>query len=332
MNLSGNTLDVSAFEKTLVKTRDYAMEKYVSSSILFALVIASCKTFATAEIFPDLTGHWFGQKEPGLTPEIFAPGLISVEGRYEFGISFSPDLDEMYFTVLDVIDGVQGKTAIFYSQIEGQKWTRPKKADFTRGVMSYELLPHVSLNGERIYFSAGAEEGSKKAGVWYVVRNENSWSKAKKLDLPSSLGRVSDFNQGPKGDVFLTKMSEKKIYYSENKNDDISDIKALELEFGVHGFIAPSGDYLLVNTQIKDKNRNDHDLFVVFKEKDNSWSKPIDLGSSINTKHSETVGRITPDGRFLFFGRYNEPGKLSNVYWVSTQVISQLKEAYFNGK
>jgi len=306
------------------------MKKHVSYSIYFFLLLAtSCKTFSATEVFPDLRGQWFGQKEPGLTPEIFAPDLISVEGRYEFAVSFSPDLKEMYFTVLDVIDGKQDKPSIFYSQIEDQKWTRPKKADFTKGAMNYEVLPHVSLNGDKIYFSAGIEVGSNKPGVWYVVRNEGSWSKAKKLDLPVNLGRLSDFNQGPDGDIFLTKMSEKEMYYSQSNDHDI---KVLDIEFGVHGFIAPDGDYLLVNTQIKEESRNDHDLFVLFKEKDNSWSKPINLGASVNTNHSETVGRITPDGKFLFFGRYNEPGKLSNIYWVSTEVITQLKESHFNGK
>ncbi|WP_199726258.1 hypothetical protein [Aquimarina sp. BL5] len=40
---------------------------------------------------------YFDQKPPGLTPEIFAQGLVSIDGRYEFGISFSPDLNEMFF-------------------------------------------------------------------------------------------------------------------------------------------------------------------------------------------------------------------------------------------
>ena len=309
------------------------MKKTVSYSFcFFVLLVFSSKTFATDGAFPVLKGNWFGQEEPGLVPEIFAPGLISLEGRYEFCVSFSPDLKEMYFTVLDVIDGKQGKPAIFYSKVENQKWTRPQKANFTKSVMSYELLPHVSLSGDRIYFSAGVEEGSKKSGVWYVVRNEDDWSKARKLDLPLSLGRVSDFNQGPHGDIFLTKMSEKKMYHSESKNDDISDIKALDIEFGVHGFIAPEGDYLLVNARVTAEDRNDNDLFVMFKEEDNSWSKPINLGASVNSHYSETVARVTPDGKFLFFGRYSEPGRLSNIYWVSTKLISQLKETYFNRK
>jgi len=311
--------------------------KYICISIvlLFSILAFSSNSYGQDE-FPVLEGPYFGQKPPGLIPEVFAPDLISVEGRYEFGVSFSPDLKELYFIVLDVIDGKEGNTAIFYSQLEGQKWSRPKKADFTNGVMNYELLPHVSLNGNRIYFSAGTadtKDGSRKsAGVWFVERNEGNWGKAKKLNLPLSLGRVSDFNQGPNGDIFLTKMSEKKMYYSEGNIGDIPNIKALDIDFGVHGFIAPEGDYLLVNAYIKEGSRSDHDLFVIFKKKDNTWSKPINLGASINTNYSETVARITPDGKFLFFGRYNEPGELSNIYWVSTKVITQLKEQYFDEK
>lgn len=48
--------------------------------------------------YRDTENPYFGQKPPGLTAEIFAPGVISINGRYEHSISFSPDLDEIYFT------------------------------------------------------------------------------------------------------------------------------------------------------------------------------------------------------------------------------------------
>ena len=98
----------------------------MSVVLVLSVVLVVGKSFAEND-FPVLTGPYFGQKLPGSTPEMFAPNLISVEGRYEFGVSFSPDLQEMYFSVLDVVDGVEGKPAIFYSQLEDQKWTRPKK-------------------------------------------------------------------------------------------------------------------------------------------------------------------------------------------------------------
>ena len=53
--------------------------------------------------------------------------------------------------------------------------------------------------------------------------------------------------------------------------------------------------------------------------------KSINLGNSVNSNFAETFPSITPDGKYLFFGRYNEEGRLSNFYWVSTEVIDSLR-------
>ena len=58
----------------------------VSGTILSALLISAHVN--ANEQFPKLQGPWFGQNVPGSTPELFAPGLVSLEGRYEFGMSF----------------------------------------------------------------------------------------------------------------------------------------------------------------------------------------------------------------------------------------------------
>ena len=75
------------------------------------------------------------------------------------------------------------------------------------------------------------------------------------------------------------------------------------------------------------KNRKDKDIYVYFKKADGTWSKPINLGESVNSNVGETVPSVTPDGKYLFFSRYNEEGGLSNLYWVSTQVIEDLRPA-----
>ena len=38
-----------------------------------------------------LAGPFLNQPFPGDTAVIFAPGLVSLEGRYEYGMSFSPE-------------------------------------------------------------------------------------------------------------------------------------------------------------------------------------------------------------------------------------------------
>ena len=47
---------------------------------------------------PKLEGKYLGQTPPSLTPQVFAPGLISIQGRYEMGVSFTPNLEEVYFS------------------------------------------------------------------------------------------------------------------------------------------------------------------------------------------------------------------------------------------
>ena len=42
--------------------------------------------------------EYFGQTPPGNTPELFAPGIISLDDRNESMITFSPDGKECYFT------------------------------------------------------------------------------------------------------------------------------------------------------------------------------------------------------------------------------------------
>ena len=43
-----------------------------------------------------LTGPYLGQKPPGLTPEPFAPGIVSTDDWQVNGV-FTPDMKEFYF-------------------------------------------------------------------------------------------------------------------------------------------------------------------------------------------------------------------------------------------
>ena len=119
------------------------------------------------------------------------------------------------------------------------------------------------------------------------------------------------------------------MYYAPNKNGTFPEVHDLKLESGFHGFIAPSQDYLVVNARNKKDNLRKSDIYFYFKNKDRTWSKPINLGNEVNSNYSETCPGITPDGKQLFFSRYNEEDELSNFYWVSTEVINKLKEAYY---
>ncbi|MHA7056475.1 TolB family protein [Aquimarina sp. M1] len=296
------------------------------SVFVLILFLSACKTeksnpkednSSTKENF------YFGQKPPGLTPEVFAPDIVSIDGRFEGTVSFSPELTEMYFAA----DNKDEETSIYFSKLEDDEWTPIKRVDFTNGEKKEEMHPFVSPDGKRIYFTA-MDSAFVDEKIWYVNRLGDSWSDATLLDTPINEDLVFFPNQAKNGDLYYFNLSKFKTYYAPNKNGAFPEVEEVALEFGHHAFISPSQDYLIVTARSnQEKGRKDNDMYVYFKEKGGTWTKPTNLGNTINTSFNEKGPRITPDGKYLFFGRDEraiEPG-LSNIYWVSTDVIEKLR-------
>lgn len=268
---------------------------------------------------------YFGQKTPGMTPEIFAPDVVSVTGRYEYALSFSPTMDELYFSG----NKEDENQTVYFSKLKDQKWTQPKKANFTKGKKKNEFEAFVSPNNKRIYFST-YDSIFHDENIWYVDRLKDSWSEAKKLNSPMNNDIVFYANAANNGDIFYTSISKLKMYYAPNKNGTFPEVHEVEIEHGAHGFITPDQDFLLVDAKKDNDKTKDRDIHVCFKKKNGEWTKPINLGSTVNSDFTETCPSITPDGKYLFFSRYNEENRVSNIYWVSAAVIANVKPADLN--
>ena len=267
---------------------------------------------------------YLGQEPPGLILEIFAPGIVSINGRFEGGISFSPDLKEIYFGASDKDE----KTAIYFSKLKNNKWTSIKRANFTNGEKNEEMHPFVSPDGKRIYFTA-LDSSFVDEKIWYVNRLKDSWSDAIRLDSPINDDLVFSLNQAKNGYMYYTNISylpNIKTNYAPNINDKFPKVQEVEIKFGHHAFISPSQDYLLVSGRNnEDESRKDNDIYVYFKKQDGMWAKPINLGSIINSDFDEVSPRITPDDNYLFFSRLSSDGEASDIYWVNTEVIHRWK-------
>ena len=66
---------------------------YIFLSCLIIISVTSC---ANNSDFPVLKGPYLGQKPPGMTPEVFAPGIISTEHKEHSTLAFSPDGTEIF--------------------------------------------------------------------------------------------------------------------------------------------------------------------------------------------------------------------------------------------
>lgn len=266
-------------------------------------------------------GLYLGQKPPELTPQLFAPASVSINGRYEMGVSFTPDLKEMYFSAQETDD----VAAIYYSKNTKGKWAAIKKANFTKGEKAGEMEPFVTKDGSKLYFTAYNRDFTDTK-IWVVNRENEGWSDAKKLISPINNQEVFNSTLAANGDLYYTDIFKSQTFYSPLKDGNYPQVVKVNIPFGIHGFISPNQDYMIVDSKNKeDSLRKDRDLYVYFKKSDGSWSKPLNLGESINSKVSETVPTVSPDGKYLFFSRFDEPNGFSNIYWVSTKVIENLK-------
>jgi len=298
--------------------------------LLLTIVISLNTVFAQGTIKSDsilsmMSDKYFGQNPPGMTAEIFAPGIVSVNARYEYGVSFTPDLGEIYFTAHRKGE----RSSVYFSKLIDKKWTNPKKANLTKGEKGSEMEAFVNFSGEKIYFTA---YDSIDVNIWCATRSGNWWSNAIKLDSPINDDIVFYSNEAKNGDLFYKNVSKGKMYYAPNKNGKFPEIFEVGIEYGSHGFIAPLQEFMLIDALKDNDKTKDKDIHVCFKKKDGAWTKPINLGSAVNSNFNETCPSITPDGKYLFFSRYNEEGGLPNIYWVSAEVLYRLRSDYFKNK
>ena len=89
----------------------------------------------------DLTGPYLGQAIPGTTAELFAPGVVSVNGRYEFALSFAPAGDRVLFTVQTAEEEVM---VMHTRQVNGH-WTRPSPVRLANGARKDEMEAFFSI-------------------------------------------------------------------------------------------------------------------------------------------------------------------------------------------
>jgi Tol biopolymer transport system component len=271
--------------------------------------------------FPVLKGPYLGQKPPGMTPAIFAPGIVSSTGFVEFKGSFSPDGNEYYFYRLSYPSDEIVPT-IFLSKVENGVWTQPARLQISQGTRAFH--PCVSSDNKWLFFYWQFGQGqTQRTGFYASERTDTGWS------VPRYAGHGMYLTSDHSGQLYTTESvwgSQPKHYLAKVTFSDgvFTHYERLDIDtqFGkqTHPCIARDGSYIIFDTE-DDISR----LFVSFKDKDGSWGEAIDL-----TEHGfEPDSRgayISPDGKYLFFSYKDD------IWWIDTKVIEKLKPKELRNK
>jgi Tol biopolymer transport system component len=276
--------------------------------------LSASPSFGDEASFPVLVGPYFGQQEPGLQAQPFAPGLISRQGRFEFALSFSPAGDELLFTQQVPKQSV----SVYYSHLEGDAWTEPEPIRLSDGARLEEMEAFFAPNGKLIFF-APYNEGID-VRIWALEVDPDGWRNPRELSAPLADDPAFYPTVSNSGTLYYTNLTERKVYRAELDGLTVSSVEDAGLEFGGHAFVAPDESFVLVDSR-KPDSFGGSDIYVAFRQSDGSWARPRHLGPEVNSAFDETCPSLSADGRYVFFSRYNGPGDVSDIYWIDAAVI-----------
>jgi len=322
---------------------------YLGIIVLTTLIFISC---SAGDDFPELKGPYLGQKPPGMTPKIFAPGIIST-GYSERIAAFSPDGNEFYYVIWGAPHGV-----ILQMKQKNGIWTKPRVATFSG---RYQGDFTMSGDGNIIVFSSNSPLDGVGAPLdvyysWIVESKGNDWGKPKPfgplINLRESYSccptiannRNLYFFSGRSGgmgkdDIWMAEFSNgkylKPVNLGSSVNGELTDLDP---------FIAPDESYIIFCKIVELRK---YDLFISFRREDGSWTKAKTMGDKINSSSYELCPTVSPDGKYFFFTStrrvhkqyseipisynkkieiLNKPGNGNgDIYWVDANIIEELK-------
>ncbi len=111
--------------------------------------------------------------------------------------------------------------------------------------------------------------------------------------------------------------------YVNRENGVFGEPRSAGVAFGGHAFVTPDDQTMILDSG--------GDIFASFRLAGGNWSHPMKVSSLSSDEFNETCPSLSPDGRFIFFARYDEKEKLSNIYWVSSQVLDKMRQKVLNG-
>jgi hypothetical protein len=301
--------------------------------LIFVVTIISCREKNNQNIIID----YFGQAAPHDSTELFAPGIISTTSFEHSAPAFSPDGKTVLWTIMEM---PSYHTILLEMNYENGKWSSRHSPSFT-DTTANTVYPSFSPDGKHLYFSSDRKVSMNDTSIkgnrlWKVEKNENGWAAPILLDTVVSKGGEYASSVAENGNLYFTygphRSPDWNIYMSEKKNDKFS--KPIKLTINSTGyedgpFISPDESYLIFESDSGENIKGGTDLFICFKNKDGQWSKPKNMGSKINNSSFERFARVSPDGKYLFFGSNRnqtekQPG--FDIFWIDAGIIEELKK------
>jgi len=265
----------------------------------------------------------------------------------------TPDGNEIYFCI-----SAFRYNLIFYTKQVNGKWIEPEPAPFIIDFKYMFYEPHITPDGKKLMFLSDMpkeEGGEENEDIWVVDRIDNGWSKPYNLGAPvNSDGSEFYPSTTRDGTLYFTRAEKgsriNNIYRSKLVSGKYQKPELLgpNVNCGTNrynAFINPDERFIIVPAVGMEDSFGGTDYYIVFRNENDQWSKPINLGKKINSvRGAEWSPYVSPDGKYFFFmssktasftekpsymkfkEMYNKPQNgNSDIYWVKADFLFDLK-------
>lgn len=301
-------------------------------------------------------GPYMGKPLPGADPELFAPGIVS-NGYQTRDVAITPDGNELYFGA---------RSSRYYTILVSKKtdgvWSKPEVMKQMQNPDYMNIEPAINADGSKFFFlsnrpdsALGVEYGQQD--IWVMDRLGNDWSEPYNLGPPVNTSKPEFYpSLTNDGTLYFTRNDENSqtayIYRSRLKEGRYQEPEKLpeQVNCGLNhynAFIAQDESYIIVPTVGREDSYGGTDYYIVFRDENDNWSNPINMGDKVNTPDTfEYSAYVTRDGKVLFFmsrrladkpekltyeyliSEHNKPESGNpSIYWMDAGFIDELRES-----
>jgi len=282
-------------------------------ALLAVATLAGCVAGPAAPVGPPpRTGPYLGETPPGAAPALFAPGIVST-AQFERDLTVTPDGRELFFTV--VLGNYERSAIVTARENADGAWGEPEVASFSG--RHKDLEPALSPDGSRLYFASyrpreGEGPAREDTDLWAVERTEDGWGEPFRLPAPVNSDGSEFFPTVTRdGTLYFTRDGEggaSALFRARPTADGgwgeperlPAQVNAGDAQF--NGWVDPDERFVVFGAFGLDDSRGSADYYVSFRDDDDAWVGPINLGDTINTASGlEYSPSLSPDGRWFFF-------------------------------
>ncbi len=154
------------------------MGRHLSLTILAILIFSSGIAAGGQSPFPRLEGSYLGQKPPGMTPQPFAPGIITTdedEGSSGFALNGAAFLFQKFR---------ERRCHTYITRLVDGVWTAPELIPFWETMVHNGDFVFSSDDKTMLYQVKNEKEGLLASDIWKAELRADGWGDRAPLTFP----------------------------------------------------------------------------------------------------------------------------------------------------